>query len=81
VDPKGRNQFSLNLSNNNLYLAGYNLEAFFYYNKALRINPTHTESLLGAAKLLRAKGQYARIHQFNYRLDTYVVQCDMKCPL
>jgi hypothetical protein len=69
------------LSNNKLYLAGYNLEAFFYYNKALRINPTHTEFLLGAAKLLRAKGQYARLHQFKYRLDTFVVQCDIEYSL
>ncbi|XP_033611533.1 protein O-mannosyl-transferase TMTC1 isoform X2 [Cryptotermes secundus] len=53
-----------------LHEQGYNLEAFFYYNKALRINPTHTEALLGAAKLLRAKGQYARIHQFKYRVHS-----------
>jgi hypothetical protein len=56
----------------NVCITGRKWEAFFYYNKALRIPPTHTESLLGAAKVLRANGQYTRIHQLMSRLESYV---------
>ena len=62
----------------NLYrfcLTGRNWEAIFYYNKALRIKPTHMESLLGAARVFRAKGQYTRVHHIMHRLimHTYTV--------
>jgi hypothetical protein len=67
-------QSSLNL--NSLSLTGHNWEASFYYNKALRIKPTHTESLLGAARVLRAKGQYTRIHHIMHRLVIHIA-----CPM
>jgi len=63
---KAWKQSSINL--NSLSPAGHNWEASFYYNKALWMKPTHTESLLGVAKILRAKGQYTRIHHIMHRL-------------
>ena len=73
---KAWTQNSLKL--NSLSLTGHNWEASFYYNKALRMKPTHTESLLGAAKVLRAKGQYTRIHHIMHRL---VIHAYIACPM
>ncbi|XP_069696978.1 protein O-mannosyl-transferase TMTC1-like [Periplaneta americana] len=53
-----------------LHQQGHYWEALYYYQKALKVIPTHTESLLGTAKVLRAKGQYPRIHQLISRVHS-----------
>ena len=46
-----------------LLFAGRQWEALGMYQKALAIAPTDRAPLLGAARILRAKGQWPRIHQ------------------
>ncbi|XP_068082908.1 protein O-mannosyl-transferase TMTC1 [Anabrus simplex] len=50
-----------------LHNSGRSWEALVYYQRALSVSATHKQSLLGAAKILRAKGQWARIHQLMIR--------------
>nr|CAD7199727.1 unnamed protein product [Timema douglasi] len=46
---------------------GRSWEALNYFYKALAFSSTHQISLLGAAKILRSKGQWPRIHQLMIR--------------
>jgi hypothetical protein len=48
-------------------LPGRYWEALSYYQKALAFSAVHRASLLGAARILRAKGQWPRIHQLMIR--------------
>jgi hypothetical protein len=48
-------------------LPGRYWEALNYYQKALSFSAVHHPSLLGAARILRAKGQWPRIHQLMKR--------------
>jgi hypothetical protein len=48
-------------------LPGRYWEALNYYQKALTFSAVHRPSLLGAARILRAKGQWPRIHQLMIR--------------
>ncbi|XP_069696734.1 protein O-mannosyl-transferase TMTC1-like [Periplaneta americana] len=50
-----------------LHQQGRYWEALSYYEKALAVSATHRPSLLGAARILRAKGQWPRVHQLMIR--------------
>ncbi|XP_068082907.1 protein O-mannosyl-transferase TMTC1 [Anabrus simplex] len=50
-----------------LHDTGRSWEALHYYRKALQLTATHRISLLGALRVLRAKGQYPRVHQLMIR--------------
>ncbi|KAJ8866211.1 hypothetical protein PR048_032054 [Dryococelus australis] len=47
--------------------SGRGWEALRCYQEALSLSPTHRMSLLGAARILRTKGQWPRIHQLMIR--------------
>ncbi|XP_063229083.1 protein O-mannosyl-transferase TMTC1-like [Bacillus rossius redtenbacheri] len=55
---------------------GRGWEALHCYQGALSLSPTHRASLLGAARILRTKGQWPRIHQLMIRY--HVMSSDHK---
>ncbi|XP_058804494.1 protein O-mannosyl-transferase TMTC1-like isoform X2 [Phymastichus coffea] len=70
-----------------LYQNGKWLPALKYYLEGMSLSPTHRSSLLGAARILRSRGQWPRVHQlitrwhimlrarqgsFIYRGDLYI---------
>jgi len=59
--------YEVNVRINCFYLLGRYWEALHYYQKALVFSSVHRPSLMGAARILRAKGQWPRVHQLMIR--------------
>jgi hypothetical protein len=62
----------------NFVVSGRYWEALTYYQKALTFSVLHRPSLLGAARILRAKGQWPRVHQLMIRYCNLNTKLEVK---